>query len=74
MADATPRRTSSWIAFAAGVVATLAVLLAWWALSASRRTADDVRLVAPVPSVPDLPTPRLPETPRLPDPPMPGPR
>jgi hypothetical protein len=74
MADASPRRTSPWIAFAAGVVATLAIVLAWWALSAGRRAADEVRLVAPLPDVADLPAPRLPEAPRLPSAPMPGPR
>ncbi len=74
MADASPRRPSPWIAFTAGVVATLAIVLAWWALSASRRAAPGVHFAAPMPNVAELPAPRLPEAPRLPDPPIPGPR
>ena len=72
MANASPRRTSPWIGFLAGVVATLAVVLAWWALSAGRQATNEVKIVTPVPS--DLPRPRLPEAPRLPDAPVPGPR
>jgi len=70
--EAPPQGARAWIAFLAGVVATLAVVLAWWALSSGRRAADEVRIVTPLPS--DLPRPRLPEEPRLPDAPIPKPR
>lgn len=67
--SSTPPRP--WIAFAAGVVATLAVVLVWWLLSVGRNLGDDVKLVAPAPST--LPV-RLPDLPQLPDAPTPTPR
>ena len=72
MANASPRRTSSWVGFLAGVVATLAVVLAWWALSAGHQAADEVKIVTPLLS--ELPVPRLPDALRFPDAPVPAPR
>lgn len=73
MGETSPRRTPPWVAFLAGVVATLAVVLAWWALSLGRR-AGEVKISAPAPALGDLPRPTPPDAPRLPDGPIPKPR
>lgn len=72
MANTSPRPNNPWIAFAAGVVATLAVVLVWWLITVSRNVGDDVKLVAPAPG--ELPLPRLPDGPKLPDAPTPTPQ
>ncbi|RAK60617.1 hypothetical protein DJ021_12770 [Phenylobacterium hankyongense] len=74
MAEMSSRRTSPWMAFCAGAVVMLAIVLAWWALSAGRRAADRVTLIAPIPRPSDLRVPHLPSGPKLPNPPMPVPK
>ena len=74
MAETSPRRTSPWMAFCAGAVVMLAIVLAWWALSAGRRAVDKVTLVAPIPRPSDLTVPHLPNGPKLPNPPVPMPK
>ncbi|WP_068875727.1 MULTISPECIES: hypothetical protein [unclassified Phenylobacterium] len=69
------RHTSPWIAFAAGVVAMLAIGLLWYAwqgrigagkvAEAALRAADGLPAIAP---------PRLPDAPRIPDAPVPVPK
>jgi len=69
------RPTSPWIAFAAGVVAMLALGLLWYAwqgrddagkaAEAALRAADGLPAIAP---------PRLPDAPRIPDAPVPVPK
>lgn len=73
MAETRRRRASPWVAFTAGAVAMLALVLAWTAwnrLSEAPRRID----VAVGPDLPHLPAPRLPDAPRLPAAPMPAPR
>ena len=65
---------SPWIAFAAGAVAMLVLVLAWFAW----QVRDEAALLAKatgaaVRSIP-LQSPRLPEAPRIPDNPVPQPR
>ena len=69
----TSRRTSPWVAFTAGAVAMLALLLAWTAWNRTRDAGDRLE-VAVGPALPHVPAPRLPEAPRLPDAPVPTPR
>lgn len=71
----TERPTNPWIAFAAGAVVMLAVLLlvfAWQggndATEAAKTAAEAAR------AVPDLAPPRLPDAPRIPDAPVPRPK
>ena len=73
MAEASPRRTSPWIAFLAGAVAVLAIVLAVIAWSHRGDAADGLKMT--LRSAPDLPSlPHMPEGPKLPDPPIPKPR
>jgi hypothetical protein len=73
MAEVSNERTSPWIAFLAGAVAMLAIVLivfAWWR---GERAAAGVSLA--LREAPDLPTlPRMPDAPRLPDAPIPKPK
>jgi len=68
------RRASPWIAFAAGAVAMLAVLLLWYAWQ-GRDDAGKLAeaAVKAADSVPVLEPPRLPDAPRLPQAPKPVP-
>jgi hypothetical protein len=69
------RRTSPWIAFAAGAVAMLALALAYAAWE-SRDTAQGlVRAAAgAAQALPEVPRPTMPDAPRLPDAPTPIPK
>jgi hypothetical protein len=73
MAETPPRRTSPWIAFLAGGVAVLALVLAvfgWWQ---TQRAAKGLTLdLRDAPSLPRLP--QTPDGPRLPPPPIPKPQ
>lgn len=70
------RRTPGWIAFAAGAVAMLVLVLLWWAWRESTEAADtvgafvkDAEVVAP-----DIEPLRIPPAPPIPDSPVPAPR
>lgn len=69
------RRTAPWVAFLAGVVATVVVGLLWWAWQgrdgATRAAGAAMRATDGLPA---LERPRLPEAPRMPDAPIPIPR
>ena len=71
----TERGTPSWIAFAAGAVAMLALALLVWLWQGRN---DGVRLArtaaAAADAVPDFRRPLLPDAPRLPDAPVPVPK
>lgn len=71
----TERRASSWIAFAAGAVAMLAIALLVWLWQARN---DGVRLMRATTMaadvVPEIRPPSLPDAPRLPDAPIPVPK
>jgi hypothetical protein len=73
VAEVSPRNTNPWIAFLAGAVAVLAVVLialAWWR---SAHLAEN--LTASLRATPDLPSlPHMPEGPKLPNPPIPQPK
>jgi hypothetical protein len=76
MAQTTDPRPRPWIAFLAGAVAMLVVVLVWMAWRATQ-TAMTVALRADMAlHRPALPIPRTPppEGPRLPKPPVPTPR
>ncbi|WP_296598638.1 hypothetical protein [Phenylobacterium sp.] len=69
------RRSNPWIAFAAGAVAMLVVVLLWYACQGR----DDAGVlgaaaVKAADSVPVFRTPRLPDAPRIPDVPTPVPK
>ena len=68
--------TPSWIAFLAGAVAMLAIVLVWLAFSGARDAAGTFRadVALPKPALPSLPTTPPPEGPRLPPVPPPQPR
>jgi hypothetical protein len=73
MAEVSKRGPSPWVAFLAGAVAVLAVMLMVFGLQGGDRLAQDV--ATSVRAAPDLPTlPQMPEGPRLPDPPIPKPQ
>ena len=73
MAEVSNQRTSPWIAFLAGAVAMLVVVLvlfAWWS---GERAAEGAKLA--LRNAPVLPTlPHMPDAPRLPDAPIPKPK
>jgi hypothetical protein len=70
----TPRHwTNPWVAFSAGAVAMLALLLAWGAWNRLVDAPHRIQ-VALGPDLPQIPAPRLPEAPRLPAVPVPAPR
>ena len=73
MADVSKRGTSPWVAFLAGAVAVLALMLALFGWQGGQRLADGV--ATSLRSAPDLPAlPQMPEGPRLPDAPVPKPQ
>jgi hypothetical protein len=73
MAEVSKRGTSSWVAFLAGAVAVLALMLALFGWQGGQRFADGV--ATSLRAAPDLPVvPRMPEGPRLPNPPIPKPQ
>ena len=66
-------RTNPWIAFLAGAVAMLAVVLIAFAWLRGEQVADSLRFA--LREAPDLPTlPHMPDAPRLPDAPIPQPK
>ena len=68
-------RRSSWIAFAAGAVAMLALALLVWVWRARDDGAALARTAAAATAVlPDVARPTLPDAPRLPDAPIPVPK
>ena len=72
MAEVSKRGTSPWVAFLAGAVAVLALMLALFGWQGGQRLAD--RVATSLRGAPDLPTaPQMPEGPRLPNPPVPKP-
>jgi hypothetical protein len=73
MAEVSKRGTSPWVAFLAGAIAVLALMLALFGWQGGQRAAEGV--AASLRAAPDLPTvPQMPEGPRLPDPPVPKPQ
>ena len=73
MAEASSQRPNPWIAFLAGAVAVLAVVLIAFAWMQAGHVGDGVKLsLRDTPSLPVLP--RTPEGPKLPDPPIPRPK
>ena len=73
MADVSKRGTSPWVAFLAGAVAVLALMLALFGWQGGQRLADGV--ATSLRSAPDLPAlPQMPEGPRLPAAPVPKPQ
>lgn len=69
MARTTGRRTNPWIAFIAGAVAMLLLVLVWMAWDRTREATSGLRadLAFPHgPSLPSLPTTPPPEGPKLP--------
>ncbi len=69
MAEASSRGTSPWIAFFAGAVALLAVVLIVLAWTHRRDAADGLKLT--LHGTPELPSlPHMPEGPKMPDPPL----
>jgi hypothetical protein len=75
LARTSERRTSPWVAFAAGAVAMLAVALIWFAWM-SRDEAGKAALLAAkaATAMPEVSRPRLPDAPRIPDAPVPVPK
>ena len=69
-------KTRTWIAFAAGAVAMLAIVLAWLAFDRMHEAAGTLRadIALPKPDLPSLPTTPPPEGPHLPRVPTPQPR
>ena len=73
MAEVSKRGTNPWVAFLAGAVAVLALMLALFGWQGGQRFAD--RVAASLRAAPALPAvPQMPEGPRLPDPPIPKPQ
>jgi hypothetical protein len=73
MAQASPQRTNPWIAFLAGAVAVLAVVLLAFGWQQGHRVAEGLKLtLRDAPNLPSLP--QMPEGPKLPDPPIPKPK
>ena len=73
MADVSKRGTNPWIAFLAGAVAVLAVVLILFGWQGGQWLADGIAVS--LRDAPDLPTlPRTPEGPRIPHPPVPKPQ
>jgi hypothetical protein len=73
MAETSPRRTSPWVAFLAGGVAVLALVLAVYGWRQTHRAADTLKLnLREAPSLPSLP--QSPTGPGLPAPPIPKPQ
>ena len=68
-------RTRPWIAFLAGAVAMLAILLMWLAWSRTQDAADTIRadVALPTTGLPAVPTTPPPQGPRLPKLPLPAP-
>ena len=74
MAETSPRPTNPWLAFAAGAVVAVAVVMVWLAWSGASRISEAVPLAIPAPRLADVPLPSLPDAPRIPDAPVPRPR
>jgi len=73
MADVSKRGTSPWVAFVAGAVVVLALMLALFGWQGGQRLADGVAMS--LRAAPDLPAlPQMPEGPRLPNAPVPKPQ
>ncbi len=73
MAEVSGKRTSPWIAFLAGVVAVLALVLVVLAWTRGEQAAEGVKLtLRDAPALPSLP--KMPDAPRLPDGPVPKPQ
>lgn len=71
----TDRRTSPWIAFAAGAVAMLVVALLAFVWLGRGEVGDMAKTAAAAAKVvPDLEPPPLPDAPRIPDVPVPRPK
>jgi hypothetical protein len=71
----TERNTPSWMAFAAGAVAMLAIALLVFAWQGRNEAADVAKTaVEAAKAIPDLEPPRLPDAPRIPDAPVPRPK
>jgi hypothetical protein len=73
MADVSKRGTSPWVAFLAGAVAVLALMLAIFGLQGGQHVAEGI--AASFRAAPDLPKlPPMPEGPRVPGAPIPKPQ
>lgn len=73
MAEVSDKRTNPWIAFMAGAVAVLVVVLIFFAWSRGERAAERLRLgLRDAPALPSVP--HMPDAPRLPDAPVPKPK
>ena len=73
MAEVSDKPTNPWIAFMAGAVAVLVVVLIALAWSRGERAAEGVKLgLRDVRALPSLP--HTPDAPRLPDAPVPKPK
>ena len=73
MAEVSKHQTSPWVAFLAGAVAVLAVVLIVFGWQGGQRLADGAALS--LRNAPDLPAvPRMPEGPHIPNPPIPKPQ
>jgi hypothetical protein len=68
-------RNRTWIAFVAGAVAMLAIVLVWLALTRAQEASGSLRadIALPRPPLPSLPTTPPPEGPHLPRVPVPNP-
>jgi hypothetical protein len=73
MAETARRRTSPWVAFLAGAVVMLALLLGWTAWNKTREAPRRLG-VALNPPLPHVPVPRPPDAPMIPKPPIPKPQ
>ena len=73
MAEVSPQHSNPWVAFLAGAVAVLAVVLIAFAWMRAEHAAGGMKLsLRDGPNLPSLP--QMPEGPKLPDPPIPTPK
>jgi hypothetical protein len=68
------RRTSPWVAFAAGAVAMLALALAWYAWQGRDDAGEAAAVAVRAADGVKVSPPRLPDAPRIPDAPIPLPK
>jgi hypothetical protein len=73
MAETSRRRASPWVAFTAGAVAMLALVLAWTAWHRGREAVGRLDVTVS-PDLSRLNPPRIPDAPKIPDLPVPKPR